>query len=82
MRTISVVSILLLGVCAGCANTDDSTSAVGQNTGSATGQSQQASLKPLAPSEPGWPPPGTVFTHPHGGGAQVEMWGPPPVGQP
>jgi hypothetical protein len=76
MRALSLVSLIALGLCAGCTAPTDSQSASVQGGRCASG-SQQASMAPIACAPAGRLPAGLVYTHPNGNGPQVELWGPP-----
>jgi hypothetical protein len=74
MRALSIMSFVVLGLCAGCA--DQNGASVAQ-TGTCAHPSVQVSLVPLpCQRTSGWPS-GLVITNPDGGGPQVELWGPP-----
>jgi hypothetical protein len=76
MRALSFVSIITLALCTSCTDWRPN-SAQSMNCVSGT---RQASLSPVQCAPGGWPPPGTVWTHPNGDGPQVELWGPPSFG--
>jgi hypothetical protein len=74
MRVLSLVSFVVLGLCAGCA---DPSGPLVTQTGSCVAPSVQVSLVPLpCQRTSGWPS-GLIVTNPGGGGPQVELWGPP-----